>query len=259
MPRLNTQVLGNFKTGMDRSSRRGGKDGAQRLWLLQNAYLNERGEAVPRPGLQHVATVTNSAGLYGWQGQLHVFHEDDTFVDPSNPLVAAHKVPYPLANAPDDVHLTTVHFVGVILGQLYLANEYADGTIRHFWLQNPAAWQPNHIYGLGELVQPTVPNGYYYQAPTSSPVQGWVAGTVYALGDKVQPTTPNGYVYTVVDITGDSPTSGDTEPTWPAKDGAQVFEGIEQASVPSDATTPTGGTGSGIGSGIRDRYGLGDL
>lgn len=96
MPRMDTQVLGNFKTGMDRSSKRGGKDGAQRLWTLQNAYINERGEAIPRPGLQHVADVANSAGLYGWQGQLHVFHGEDDFVDPGNPLVQGHWIRYPL-------------------------------------------------------------------------------------------------------------------------------------------------------------------
>lgn len=156
------------------------------------------------------------------------------------------------------MHVKTVHFVGVILGQIYVAAEFLDGTVRHFWLQNPPAWQPNTIYGLGDLVQPTEPNGYYYQAPTSSPVQSWESGTVYALGDKVQPSTPNGYVYTVVDVTGDAPTSGDIEPTWPAKDGAQVFEGIEQTTVPSDATTPTTGIGTGIGPIIRDRYNLGD-
>lgn len=96
MPRMSSQVLGNFKTGMDRSSKRGGKDGAQRLYTLQNAYINERGDVIPRPGLQHVADVTNSAGLYGWQGQLHVFHGDDDFVDPGNPLVKGHLLRYPL-------------------------------------------------------------------------------------------------------------------------------------------------------------------
>lgn len=153
------------------------------------------------------------------------------------------------------MHLKNMHFVGVILGQIYVAAEFVDGTVRHFWLQNPPAWQPNHIYALGELVQPTVPNGYYYQAPTSSPAQGWQAGTVYPIGAQVQPTTPNGYVYTVVDVTGTNPTSGTTEPAWPAKDGAQVFEGIEETSVPSDSTTPTGTT-DGINGTIRDRYNL---
>lgn len=100
MPRMNTQILGGFKTGMDRSSRRGGKDGAQRLWLLQNGYINERGEVIPRPGLQHVAGVANSVGLYGWQGQLHVFRGEDDYVDPGNPLVAAHVLRYPIVEQP---------------------------------------------------------------------------------------------------------------------------------------------------------------
>lgn len=100
MPRLSTQILGQFRTGMDRSSRRGGKDGAQRLWLLQNGYINERGEAVPRPGLQHVASVLNSVGLYGWQGQLHVFHGEDDYVDPGNPLVQGHVLRYPFVEQP---------------------------------------------------------------------------------------------------------------------------------------------------------------
>lgn len=101
MPRgISTQVLGGFKTGMDRQTKRGGKDGAQRLYTLENAYLNERGDAVPRPGLQHVANVAHSSGLYGWQGQLHVFHGEDDFVDPGNPLVAAHWVRYPYVEQP---------------------------------------------------------------------------------------------------------------------------------------------------------------
>ena len=259
MAGLSTQVLGGFKTGMDRSSRRGGKDGAQRLYTLQNAYLNERGEAVPRPGLQHVASVAHSAGLYGWQGQLHVFHADNDYTDPGNVLVAAHKLPYPLPNAPTDDHLAEVHFVGVILGELYVAGEFADGTVRHFWLQDPPAWQPNHVYMLGELVQPTTPNGYYYQAPLSVAVPAWQAGTVYNVGDKVQPSTPNGYTYTVVEVTGDSPTSGTDEPTWPTAPGAQVFEGTDSTDVPSTATNPTGSSSGGnttIGSLIKDRYNL---
>ncbi len=153
------------------------------------------------------------------------------------------------------MHLKEIHFVGVILGQLYLAAEFVDGTVRHYWLQNPPTWQPNHVYGLGDLVQPSVPNGYYYQAPKVSDVPAWAPGTVYALGDKVQPSKPDGYVYTVVDVTGSSPTSGANEPVWPSKNGAQVFEGTEHTSVPANTTLPTGGT-DGITPTIRDRYNI---
>lgn len=128
MPRgISTQVLGGFKTGMDRQTKRGGKDGAQRLYTLENAYLNERGDAVPRPGLQHVANVAHSAGLYGWQGQLHVFHGESDFVDPGNPLVAAHWIRYPLAPPPD---LTiTGTFAPVYLGQPYSSDLTISGSV----------------------------------------------------------------------------------------------------------------------------------
>lgn len=105
---LSEQTLGGFKTGMTRSSRRGGKDGAQKLWTLQNGYVNDQGDVVPRPGLQHVANVEGSAGLYGADGQLHVFYGDtDLFVDPGNPLVTGHLLRYPLdlGGADDPLYL----------------------------------------------------------------------------------------------------------------------------------------------------------
>lgn len=99
---LSEQVLGGFKSGMSRSSRRGGKDGAQKLWTLQNGYVTDQGDAVPRPGLQHLANVAHSAGLYGADGQLHVFYgDDDAFVDPMNPLVQGHLLRYPIQVDPD--------------------------------------------------------------------------------------------------------------------------------------------------------------
>lgn len=155
------------------------------------------------------------------------------------------------------MHLKTIHFVGVILGELYLAAEFVDGTVRHYWLQNPATWQPNHVYLLGELVQPSTPNGYYYQAPAGAEVPAWAPGTVYAVGDTIQPATPNGWTYTVVEVTGTSPTSGSEEPTWPTSAGAEVFEGIEQSVTPANSPLPGGSAGGGgIGSGIRNRYNL---
>ncbi len=109
---LSEQVLGGFKTGMTRSSRRGGKDGAQKLYTLQNGYVNDQGDVVPRPGLRPVASVAHSAGLYGASGQLSVFYGDTGgFVDPGNPLVQGHLLIYPL----DDVF--------EVFGQLPLATK----------------------------------------------------------------------------------------------------------------------------------------
>lgn len=154
--------------------------------------------------------------------------------------------------------LKTVWFTGVILGKIYVAVEFINGLIRHYWLQEPPAWKPGTIYPLGALVQPTIANGYYYEAPTSSPIPVWESGKVYAAGAKVQPTTANGFYYLLSDVTGDSPTSGDTEPLWPTTEGAQVFEGTDSTDVPSVATTPSSSPTTGISDEIAARYGLDD-
>lgn len=413
---LSEQVLGGFKSGMSRSSRRGGKDGAQKLYTLQNGYITDQGDAVPRPGLQHVANVANSAGLYGADSQLHVFHGGaQGFVNPNNSLIQPHILRYPLSqgaatydptitnsrfllvafgdttnySAPgfDDsswasglmplanqdrpdaplygfpaavatywpsnqnvwfrgkFNLTTasdqtlyiylddgadvyingvlvfshnhgsgpqyfwtqtilasffvagentiavkarndifgvnnylcfrlepqgsdqidpialnvkkIHFTGLILGKIYVAAEFARGLIRHFWLQEPAPWQPNHIYGLGELVQPSVPDGYYYQANTKGNSPAWAAGQPKSIGDVVQPTTPNGWEYVVTDATGNAVT-GDTEPSWPTSEGATVFEGTDSVTIPSTSGTVTNGSAdSQVDQSIKDRYDLG--
>jgi len=155
------------------------------------------------------------------------------------------------------MRLRKIHFVGAILGKIYLAAEFIDGLIRHYWLQDPPVWKPNTIYMLGELVQPTTLDGYYYQAPVSSPIPAWQPNKVYAVGAKVQPTTANGYYYLLVDATGDAPTSGDTEPVWPVQEGAQVFETEDSTDVPSTATpTAASGINAGIGNEIVKRYDL---
>lgn len=121
---LSEQTLGGFKTGMTRSSRRGGKDGAQKLWTLQNGYVNDQGDVVPRPGLRHVATVTGSQGLYGADGQLHVFYGDtDPWVDPNIPLVEGHLLRYPLV---EDFHIEGDLPDGTV-GQAYVGQLVAKG------------------------------------------------------------------------------------------------------------------------------------
>lgn len=413
---LSEQTLGGFKTGMTRSSRRGGKDGAQKLWTLQNGYVNDQGDVVPRPGLRHVANVAHSVGLYGADSQLHVFWGGvEGYVNPGNPLIEDHILRYPvepslttfdgtltkmryqlvdhsdttnysapgyddstwalglmpLANAdrPDaslvgfpaatsiywpieknvwfrakfnltaaaiqtlyiylddgaevyingslvfshdhgaDLHyywvqdipassfvvgentiavkarndiytpnnyvafrlapggdspvsstglgLSHIHFAGLILGKIYTAAEFTNELVRHFFLQEPQAWKPSTIYGLNELVQPTVPNGYYYRTNTQSLAKAWAANQKKVVGDVVQPTTPNGWEYVVTDVTGDA-TTGESEPSWPTEDGAQVFEGTDSTTVPSDQVNPGQPTNDQISQSLKDRYGLGD-
>lgn len=154
------------------------------------------------------------------------------------------------------MRLKTIHFVGAVLGKLYLAAEFVDGLIRHYWLQEPAPWKPNTIYPLGALVQPTTPDGYYFQAPVSSDIPAWQASKVYVVGARVQPTVANGYYYEVVDVTGDGATSSTVEPVWPIQEGAEVFEGEDSTTVPSVSTPAASSPTLAISPEIVDRYGL---
>ncbi len=251
---LNTQVIGGFKTGMDQQTRQGGKEGAQTLWSLKNGFVNARGDVLARPGLTLVANVTDSAGLYGFQGQLHVFHGDDAYVDPGVAIVTAHLIRYPEQADGTIPDVKAIPFVGAILGKLYLAVDFVGGLIRQYWLQEPAAWKPGTAYLPNAMVQPTVPDGFYYAAETPSTAQVWKPNTVYAVGDKVQPTTSNGYYYVITDATGDA-TSGAVEPVWPTEEGALVFEGSDASVVPSSTTGSTNPANA-IDPAIKNRYDL---
>lgn len=122
------QVLGQFSSGMDRRSRRGGKNGPQQLWSLINGYIDAKKQVVPRPGLQHVADVANSAGLYGFSGQLHVFYGDpEDFVNPNNPLVNPHLIRYPLGDITIYGHLN-----GGLLGSSVSYTYAVDNAVGDF-------------------------------------------------------------------------------------------------------------------------------
>lgn len=153
-----------------------------------------------------------------------------------------------------------VHFAGIILGRIYVAVRFQNGVDRHFWLQEPAAWQANTIYDLNTLVQPSVPNGFYYLTNTQSKAPPWAPDQKKSLGDVVQPTVPNGWEYVVTQITG-AATTGDSEPAWPTADGAMVFETPDGTSVPSTTNTNADGKTAaqvGLDQLIKDRYNLGD-
>lgn len=153
--------------------------------------------------------------------------------------------------------LFKIHFAKPYLGFLYVVAEFEDDSVFHYWLQNPSVWAPNMIYGLDALVSPSVANGYFYKAVTKSTAPMWASGQSKAIGDVIQPSTPNGWEYVVTDVTG-TPTTGDTEPSWPTADGATVFEGTDTITIPS--SDGSGGTSTGTGTTsqeTKDRYGDG--
>lgn len=79
----------------------------------------------------------------------------------------------------------------------------------------------------------------------------WAASTAYAVGDTVQPTTANGYYYRAT-VAG---TTGTTEPTWPTSadtvsDGGVTWEYVGSVAVLlatgtfSDPSAPNAATGT---------------
>lgn len=224
------------------------------LYELTNGFVDGSRSPVSRPGTSLGYKIpTGTKGMCAFGGKLHVFATSP--VDPGTPNVIVN-----ILRHPDPAFaggLKVIHFAKPFLGFLYVVAEFSDDSVFHFWLQSPLVWAPNTIYGLDTLVSPSVANGYYYKTATKSSAPAWAAGQSKSIGDVVQPTTPNGWEYVVTDVTG-TPTTGDTEPAWPTAEGATVFEGTDTITIPS-----ADGSGGGSlapstpGKDTIDRYGDG--
>jgi hypothetical protein len=76
----------------------------------------------------------------------------------------------------------------------------------------------------------------------------WQANTAYGVGDTIQPTNPNGYYYTVVN----AGTSGNNQPTWPLVVGGKVYDsnglpgGVEWENSGTAVTSSDQGLGSNV-------------
>lgn len=241
--------LGSLTTGMTRL-REKGSPSPNALFDLVNGYVDQSGSPVSRPGtpVRHTLPPGTKGGT-AFKGKIHVFAIVP--IDPGDAMFAVDVLVHP--DPAFSGSLSYIHFAKPFLGFLYVVAEFSDGSVYHFWLQQPAAWKANTVYGLNATVSPTVPNGLYYEAETPVNAPAWQPNTAYVLGDTVQPTTPNGYVYTVSAVNGDNPGSGATEPVWPTSPGAQVFEEVDGTTVPSNPTN--GAPISTLPASIQERYG----
>lgn len=103
------------------------------------------------------------------------------------------------------------------------------GSIFHYWIQvddETSAWAANTDYQIGDIVIPvSADTGFFYVASrASAPNPMWTPNTAEEVGNKVEPTVPNGYYFTCISTFGTNPTTSADEPTWPTADGATVEE-----------------------------------
>lgn len=204
---------------------------------LVNGYVTERRTVVMRPGTTRTALLpTSTKGLTSFEGELHVFAAETVAVPDGFVL---HVLSHPDAGA-DPIPLAKIYFAQPFMGFLYVVAGFTGyaGFYYHYWLQTGPVWQANHVYRHGDIVAPSTPNGFAYQASRiGAPSLKWAPGVVRALNDVVEPTVYNDYYYTAVTVEGTNPRSGDVEPEWPTEDGAQVEETADGSASGSSGET----------------------
>jgi len=244
--------LTKLEDGINRLRVKGGAN-PESLYDLLNGYITNAKTIKGREGTVVTDTVPSGcAGLCVYQEKLTTFH-------PTSAAGATGTLAIKILRHPTDGTLTLkyIHFAEPFLGYLYVVAQYSDDSVHHFWLQSSKTWTANTPYKEGDVVEPTVANGYAYKAVRlGTPLNKWSPLVARALTDVVVPTVANGYKYTVTSVTGSNPASGSTEPTWIAEDGATVIEGIVSTDT---GTSGSGGTGGTSGSGTADTGGGGTV
>lgn len=232
-----------------------GKARADSLYDLHNGHLTTDGTAQSRPGTVRVASLPDTTrGLCAFRNLLHVFsHQTETVPDGFVNNILFHP-----ENTPELVHtIVTIHFAQPFLGFLYVAAEFDDGQIFHFWVQSDGEWTANTIYHMGDVFEPTTPNGLRYRATRLGPPNPvWAPRVPRTVGDRVEPTEASGFYFEVVDTVGANPASGDVEPTWPTEEGGLVMEDTEGV-LSGNPSVPPVDSFDVPSSGVIDRYGSG--
>jgi len=246
--------LSSTKAGITRLRDKGGAS-QDAVYDLVNGYVTAARTIKSRPGTRIAhALPPGTKGLVFFQGKFVVF-STEVIASPS-PDVEIEVLRHPtVPNAP----LKEIHFTMPFLGYLYVVAEFEGATgprYPHYWLEKGEIWQPGKTYLPGALVRPTNGNGLAYrlEGDTSAYIP-WAANVTRSVGDVVVPTVDNGYKYTVIETSSDSARSGTTEPRWPTNAGETVYEDADQQST--DTTAASGSSGGTVPPSVSDRYGTG--
>jgi hypothetical protein len=245
--------------GINRQRTRGGAS-ADNLYDLLNGYVTAAGTIVARPGTYRENTLPSATrGLVAFDGSRHTFCHSQVDVPDGYTLHVLH---HPDSVDGYTIELERIHFATPMMGALYVAAEFEDGEIHHYWLQQVDVWAQDTHYFAGTMVRPSIPNGLVFQVSRlGDPYPAWAADVPRSDGDSgdygqsiIEPTVYNDFYYVCVLTGGANPRSGTTEPTWPLEVGAQVIEyadGSEDATSPAPPEPPSTDTPQ---SELRERY-----
>ncbi len=126
---MKTLTFDRFDLGIDLRKGPSVSD-ANRLREMTNAEVTLGLAAQKRPGLVKVTTLApGTRGLFAADGQWHTFYGHGTVIH-ADSRFKAHKVAHPGGERP----IAEVHFAQQVNGRFYTAVSYADGTLKHHWL-----------------------------------------------------------------------------------------------------------------------------
>lgn len=244
--------LTTIKGGIDRLRTKGGAR-ADSLYDLLNGYVTAARTVKVRPGTFREAELpARTKGLCAFDGDLHTFCDVIVTVPAGYVL---HVLTHPEATEEEPIEIARIHFAAPFMGALYVVAEFEDGDVYHYWLRSSGAWEANKIYRAGDIVEPTVPNGFAYEATRAgSAYQAWTPRAPREVGDLIEPTTYNDFYYEVTSVAGSTPSAGLTEPDWPTEDGARVTEYAEDTDPVTDAVATAPPSTPSIPPETRERY-----
>lgn len=135
-----TITYDRFDGGLDRRKTRHTQD-ANRLWVCENAYINNGGKLVKRPGLRKFAELTaGTVGLRSLGGKLITVSGGGSVTHASPELRN-----YYVRERNGVVAAKSLHFAASLNGTPYVAVEYTNGETWHSFLEGTEATQPRTV------------------------------------------------------------------------------------------------------------------
>lgn len=221
------------------------------LYELLNGFVTTEKTVKVRPGTLLDETLpSGTKGLVAFDGVFHVFASSTVGGLPSNYTLH-------VLHSPNGQALSKIHFAQPFLGVLYVAAEFADAAVYHFWLRTADDWSASKIYDFNELAAPTVDNTFIYRATRSGDANIlWVADAPRSVNDKVEPTVQNGFYFEVDQVFGAKAISGNVEPDWAdATEGELFSETVDGTVVPRTPLPPSPPPDTLVPGTINTRYG----